>query len=391
MVNETLVNDKKISFQPQGAPLKFMERIIYPVGFGAFFLEKFTSGEDEDLYVVYDCGSNTKGKKKYIADTIKNEIPKVDILFISHFHEDHINCIDKLPISTNTIVVLPYICVTYQIVFEKICEIRYSSLLTYLTRIGVKIVYVDPFIVYRQNGQNNNLQDNPIFYDIDKLPESPVHISPFAKLRLKQWKWFFIPFHLQERSVYEDFVYDALAAGITQEQLENYNGKCKTLTDNLKKIYAETCKKDRVCKNFNSSSMLVVSRPELKDEFRVSVKKYMPLRNFTTCDNPGCLYTGDFLLNYSTYCKMLVKLYSILMPFGVGTIQLPHHGSANGYDQHLYRDKEIQYVFCNCIDKPSGHKPALLFKAVYDAVFKGKSFFAVMGDDKSRLEFEIYK
>lgn len=97
-----------------------VERVQYGVGQGAFHTQSITIDEHCiwrcDLHYpesgvrfdfVYDCG--TKGSKvgKAIANSIKHYKPKgtidgqtttkiVDAVFISHFHDDHINGIDQL-------------------------------------------------------------------------------------------------------------------------------------------------------------------------------------------------------------------------------------------------------------------------------------------------------
>lgn len=74
-----------------------IERIFYPVGQGAFYVEKHGKRN-----IVYDCGSDTfkakeydEKKKQIIADAFSKE-EEIDILFISHFHEDHVNMIPFL-------------------------------------------------------------------------------------------------------------------------------------------------------------------------------------------------------------------------------------------------------------------------------------------------------
>lgn len=69
-----------------------MTRAFHAIGQGAFYTEKFENG----FTIVYDCGGQNK---KFIVNKIqevfqKNE--KIDILFISHFHNDHINGVDFL-------------------------------------------------------------------------------------------------------------------------------------------------------------------------------------------------------------------------------------------------------------------------------------------------------
>ena len=100
-----------------------LERTFWPVGHGAFYTEKFGGR----VTVVYDCGSglapvrNIGGKDvspKDVADRVNgflppkkdedgNVIKDIDLLFISHFHADHINGVPALLPRVKRLV-LPY-------------------------------------------------------------------------------------------------------------------------------------------------------------------------------------------------------------------------------------------------------------------------------------------
>jgi hypothetical protein len=86
-------------------------RTFHPVGHGAFYTERFYDDHERNVAnVVFDCGCYERAKKgqqrrdfeKEIGAVVDNEFPiqddkiSVDALFISHFHEDHINGISKL-------------------------------------------------------------------------------------------------------------------------------------------------------------------------------------------------------------------------------------------------------------------------------------------------------
>lgn len=85
-------------------------RTLHPVGHGAFFTEhlKKIDGEGKEksfLNVIYDCGATARGNN--IPSIIRKEInitfdtnEHIDLLFISHFDEDHTNGIEYL--LTNT-------------------------------------------------------------------------------------------------------------------------------------------------------------------------------------------------------------------------------------------------------------------------------------------------
>ncbi|MGL4868411.1 MAG: MBL fold metallo-hydrolase, partial [Cetobacterium sp.] len=70
-----------------------MERIFYPVGHGAFYIENICG-----LNIVFDCG--TVSKRVFLEESIDRFIEEygrtVDLLIISHFDIDHYNGIKKL-------------------------------------------------------------------------------------------------------------------------------------------------------------------------------------------------------------------------------------------------------------------------------------------------------
>ena len=82
-----------------------LKRIIHAIGQGAFYTEELCSN-GKYFNAVYDCGSITdeevlKNRIDYYLDILKKQQDKekkpiIDIVFISHFHDDHTNGIDYL-------------------------------------------------------------------------------------------------------------------------------------------------------------------------------------------------------------------------------------------------------------------------------------------------------
>ena len=84
------------------------------VGQGAFYTGIFRHPNGNQFSLVYDCGSHSS--RRYIDQEILNFVhesngKKLDVLFISHFHADHINKIDELLRSTGgaKYAILPYL------------------------------------------------------------------------------------------------------------------------------------------------------------------------------------------------------------------------------------------------------------------------------------------
>lgn len=82
-----------------------LERNFYPIGQGLFCRERFysedSSGKQKDIFnLVYDCGSSNCGTSphKYTKNMMEDIFKDVtiDLLFISHFHADHINLLETI-------------------------------------------------------------------------------------------------------------------------------------------------------------------------------------------------------------------------------------------------------------------------------------------------------
>ncbi len=71
-------------------------RTIHPVGQGAFYAETLhRPGFNNDKHIVYDCGVMPLSKR--LKEEINTFLPNnsiIDVLFISHFHADHVNGIN---------------------------------------------------------------------------------------------------------------------------------------------------------------------------------------------------------------------------------------------------------------------------------------------------------
>ena len=75
-------------------------RMLRPVGQGAFFTEYFKE-EGYSSSIIYDCGSMNKELLNHELDRFKKEVAiheyaPFNLLFISHFDNDHINGLSKL-------------------------------------------------------------------------------------------------------------------------------------------------------------------------------------------------------------------------------------------------------------------------------------------------------
>lgn len=86
-----------------------IERIIHPIGQGAFYTERISEvySKKSTINVIYDCGSYWDKNCRKITTEFKNHVndficcdafdsSKENLIFISHFHLDHINGVKHL-------------------------------------------------------------------------------------------------------------------------------------------------------------------------------------------------------------------------------------------------------------------------------------------------------
>lgn len=197
-------------------------RTFHPVGHGAFYTEKHMIDGDP-FTIVYDCGSMSPKKidlKNMVEKFFTEDQPIIDILFISHFDEDHINGIEFLKNHCNIKrVVMPLLDEKAKILAKVKNIIRYD------TRSGNPTKLIDSFktidkpeaslkddtMIIKVNYTNGRTStENSELYDIIDLntnkygrikeieSASRIHLS----LKEDRTEWYFIPFNYKydERS-----------------------------------------------------------------------------------------------------------------------------------------------------------------------------------------------
>lgn len=103
------------------------ERNIYPVGHGGFATETL-----DDFSVVFDCGSDVcPVRVSQFIDKLCVRTAHIDMLVLSHFDEDHVNCIRELKNKLYKIikVVIPSIPANFRVVYNALTDGAYNAVL----------------------------------------------------------------------------------------------------------------------------------------------------------------------------------------------------------------------------------------------------------------------
>ena len=186
------------------------KRVLHPVGQGAFFTEQFFDDQGTAVFnVVYDCGE--KSTKKHLHLEIDNTLnlngkPLVlDVMFVSHLDEDHINGIEHLVnsgcLTKRSVVILP---LHYPLVLKLMLQQfrnagngfdadgMYDGLLS-LFDSEAKILGVD-----------NNEEE---LTDAERLDEGLANIAPYSavkSMKLLQYRdlWYYLPFNLNSATIF---------------------------------------------------------------------------------------------------------------------------------------------------------------------------------------------
>ncbi len=287
-----------------------MERIIHPIGQGAFYSEQF-----DNFTIVYDCGEWKKTRRAtHVVEDSFAAGSKIDVLFISHFDFDHVSLISilkqKCQIKT---CFLPVINDVEKIIISNIyMAMGQKDLSTFVINPKLffgsvtKIIYVDPV--------NNNLivEDTKIKNDlritsIDNLRDEE-HIASGTELSFSKKDWIYVPYNVEHTERRTELINLLKKQNliITYFTIE-YNDYIEEHIKEIRKSY-------RLLRGgINSNSMYLYSGPSKQgisgfiESLLFYYKTYLHIEYRT-----ACIYTGDGNLDvikeiYKKYWVMLVQ------------------------------------------------------------------------------------
>lgn len=335
-----------------------MERVIYPVGIGSFCRERFIRDDETIVFdMMYDCGT-LSGKGTMIRSEL-NELystKPIDLVFISHFDDDHINEFQKVIgtpaiIPGKTTIILPQI--RENILLEKAgvgFYVNYNLLRTRIQDDGYRVIDVLPM----PEGYDG-LGESSI--DIEEL-NRPIRSG--TKITINDHLWEYIPFNcfneqeeqelvelLKNKTHFDDAkLEDIFKGNITDQDI-----------DILKNAYQKLGPRKNVVTFINRNSLQLLSK-ENKDIRCFGHIKYNNMwlcRNtyiygsirytYEDCRpiNASCLYTGDSIMD----ATLLTIQNKYLGGYSVGLFQIPHHGSIHCYNQYIVDNLNFQCAYVN--------------------------------------------
>jgi hypothetical protein len=299
-----------------------MKRCIYPIGQGSFFSEVHYFDANEQIVIVYDCGSRNvaelENQLKYFP------YKHIDYLIVSHFHEDHTNGIQKLietGVSIGTLVV-PKLSSVEKLIY--ICE------------------KVDPEMIFSPGNYFSAERVVEVAEDGESSDEGIMLNSGISKLNHKcrafirdKTNWI-LKFYI-DRTMFDKMsdLDQKLVDSITIDSIKD-----KEYISGMKGIYK------KIGKSINMTSMSMYSGVYIKN---IDYNRY-----HYHWQNSAILLNGDADLSNNTKIDKYIEHFkderNLIANFGI-----PHHGSYHNMQRALtefpIKHAYIQSGFIN----PFGH------------------------------------
>lgn len=371
-------------------------RTFHPVGQGAFYSEEFELPDYGRFRIVYDCGSKSLSEsdlKKRINSDFAGDID-VDILFISHFDEDHTNGVKYLKPKT---VVLPFLSEA-QILLLTLCNMFQKG--TYdidlaknpaKTFPGAQIIQIlpdgsdsesdfEPFFNLKTKDTSN--EDINSKKGVLKGLRKVKSLEPIKVLHDNLF-WEYVPYNPNWDKYVESFKLEIVNNGLDWDQLvaPDNGAYIEEKFSLLKKIYNKLKQK-----NLHSLVVCSNSTQEVKLSCYAANGKYclnLPGKLNIPC---GCIYFGDV----KVYAAWRDDFYDYLQELDllqrISTLQVPHHGSSlsKGEDIIPLENHFANPILCIISVGRSNQYRHPALRVILELKRKGGHVFMVTEEDASK-------
>lgn len=296
-----------------------LTRTIHPVGQGAFYSESI-NGKDINFLAVYDCGGDKTSIQREILNLANNR-NSIDVMFLSHFHSDHMNGIPLLldkfkdgikdfycPFLTPELFAL-------DVVYNYFVEGKDS----------ISNQFLINFIQYFFDSKEKDKKSYPNIENVHVFKGERVVVSSIESVwhyELHQPNYL----HTQTNKI------KSLLLSIINEQ---------DLVDIITKDYINEETYDQLSVVIDNSGDFEKLKERFLQEFKGEQNQYsmmvfskksdrIELLGRSPCNRCNCLYTGDVPASKSTI--------NVVKSIDYDIIQVPHHGSIKNYSKDFYKD-----------------------------------------------------
>lgn len=333
-----------------------VQRVIHPIGQGAFYTESIRI--DDNVYnIVYDCGSgsgkNAPAILKREISSFYNENDVIDILFVSHFDNDHINGISELRKKVSRIknIVVPLVD-SDDVWYYRVENQDFLPFYNSLNTIADNVFRVKP----QTDGEEPRTID---LFELRDYRGDDRDVDNGTKFILsRKIDWFYITFNYDRKQRLTDLKAYLIAHGLSEAVFENGWGVLSQHLDTIKEAYT------KIVKDGANKSSLIVYSGGLSDSYDMCSYNRGYMRKWL--EREGCLYFGDNDLNQLNLLPDLQRRLGQLVD-RVGTIQVPHHGALKNFNPLMYKmfgSCEVYFISFGT-SNPYGH-PSL--RVVIDAI-----------------------
>ena len=342
----------------------FLKRTFHPVGQGAFLTEQFfDNNQDMLLYnVVYDCGSKSKDISTQMERDIRNcfhDRKKIDVLFLSHFDDDHVKYVGHLKKEgylQGTRIFIPMVLDEIRLGIEP-----YSTNYQFVLSLneqgenGTKVVLVNFDESDAEGAAPINADEPQTIEDI-----KGGRIKSGTTLRPKDYRigeiWRYTLVNVQFKELIAEFKQklDESDPKLDYDQLNDVDYVERNIVP-LRKVYQKLGKKPKDGTAINLNSLLVMSYPVKTENCRPFGYRRMSnwYYNWLFGVNIGyvgsCLYTGDTSANEAFVWDRIKQMIEQCLGQGqkLTMMQVPHHGSRHSYDDKLVNSDSWVNGFTN--------------------------------------------
>lgn len=341
--------------------------MFHNVGQGLFYSGQIKCDESKDFNFVYDCGgvARTPSSRSHTLDTcIKRHTTylggkNIDMLVISHFHNDHINGISEL-LAQNTVkqVIIPFY--TFEERLSILLNENYESLeddtivflispYLFLLERGVERIIV---MIHQENKEE--ITSDTRFQSLDDLENIiPKDTNEYAELRefesritvirddklLQKGCWNFA-FYADDKHRSKFYIPTA-KEGINDLKIAKNISDRKKAIKKIKSSYNISSNKSSL---FNETSLIMVHKfnVSLRHIYPSPYTYYSKYYHFKCChhffreaENHVHILTGDFNFKTTSSWNKVKKHFGSFLNSDASVIQIAHHGSIDNWDKDI--------------------------------------------------------